>query len=299
MNKLDFNILIVDDTKSNIEILLELLGNTYNVIPALGGHKALKIVQKKKIDLILLDIMMPEISGLEVCEILRKDPTTKDIPIIFITAKTDESSIEKAYDVGGMDYVTKPFRPKELLARVKTQLRVQALIQHLESLSSTDQLTGVNNRRKFYDLAYSKFLNHEDTLYAVMIDIDHFKRINDTYGHPAGDVVIKTLAQAINGMISVETVFGRVGGEEFALLCSSSNDETVAELIENIRKNVEQMQIRIEPEKAINITISSGISSNAAVCNSLDELLKQADEALYQAKKSGRNRSIFRSVSRS
>lgn len=297
MEKLDFSILVVDDTKSNIEILLELLGGTYNVIPALNGQKALSIVRKKPIDLILLDIMMPEMNGLEVCDALRKDPGTKDIPIIFITAKTDESSIEKAYDVGGMDYVTKPFRPKELLARVKTQLRVQSLIRHLEALSSTDQLTGIYNRRKFYDLAYSKFSGSRDPLYAVMIDIDHFKAINDTYGHPVGDVVIKTLAQTIDGMLEEETVFGRVGGEEFAILCNAANDEVVTDRVEAIRTRVEALSIPVGTQ-TISVTISSGISDNKADCYSLDALLKAADEALYQAKETGRNRSIFRANER-
>ena len=123
------NILIIDDEKSNIDIILELLkkiniNNRYNVIIALSGEKALKIVEKRKIDLILLDIMMPSMDGYEVCKILKSNNETKNIPIIFITAKTDEYSIEKAFDIGGVDYITKPFRPKELLARVSTQLNI-------------------------------------------------------------------------------------------------------------------------------------------------------------------------------
>ena len=115
-------ILVVDDTKLNIEILLDLLGEKYSVIPSLSGEKALKIIQKKDIDLILLDIMMPDMDGYEVCRRIKKDDKTKDIPIIFITAKADEDSIEKAYDAGGVDYVTKPFSPREIISRISAHL---------------------------------------------------------------------------------------------------------------------------------------------------------------------------------
>ena len=156
-------ILVVDDTISNLDIMGVIL-DKYDVMDATSGKDALEILDEEQIDLILLDIMMPDMNGYEVCEILKANPKTKDIPIIFITAKTDENSIEKAYDVGGIDYVTKPFKPKELLARVKTQLHVQNLQNELRVLASTDPMTKLYNRRYFtkvsahaLDLAKKKF----------------------------------------------------------------------------------------------------------------------------------------------
>jgi len=133
MIKNRFNILVVDDTKLNVEILIDLLEDQYNIIPSLSGEKVMKIVKKMDIDLILLDIMMPDMDGFEVCKLLKSNPETKDIPIIFITAKTDEDSIEEAYEIGGIDYITKPFKPKELLAKVKREFKFQELTEKTRS----------------------------------------------------------------------------------------------------------------------------------------------------------------------
>lgn len=127
MIKEDATILLVDDTESNIDILVETLGEEYDLLVALDGESALEMAREEEIDLILLDIMMPQMDGFEVCEALKQSPKTKEIPIIFITAKTDAESIDKVYDIGGADYVTKPFREKELKKRVKTQLELAAL----------------------------------------------------------------------------------------------------------------------------------------------------------------------------
>ncbi|HRF56014.1 MAG TPA: response regulator [Campylobacterales bacterium] len=126
-------ILIVDDTETNIDILVELLGDEYDILVALDGKSALEIASEEIVDLILLDIMMPKMSGFEVCEELKKDDKTRDIPVIFITAKSDDDSIDEAYKIGGIDYVLKPFRPRELRVRVKTQLRLKALSSFFES----------------------------------------------------------------------------------------------------------------------------------------------------------------------
>jgi len=166
-------ILIVDDTESNIDILLELLSE-YDLAVATDGLSAIEIANNEDIDLILLDIIMPEMDGYDVCNSLKLSAKTKDIPIIFITAKTDENSIEKAYDIGGIDYVTKPFKPKELLARVKRELKLTFLIHNLNYLASHDPMTGIYNRRKFFELA-TKLFKTSTELFVVMIDIDKFK----------------------------------------------------------------------------------------------------------------------------
>lgn len=285
-------ILIVDDSISNLDILSELLIE-YDVIDTTSGADALEIVKEEKIDLILLDIVMPEIGGYEICEILKSNPDTKDIPIVFLTAKTDEDSIEKAYEIGGNDYIAKPLKPKELLARVKMQLELQSLIQNLEYMSSYDSMTNIYNRRKFFELAEYKFDSQKDNLFAVMIDIDSFKNINDTYGHDIGDNVIKTIIKTIQSILPEDSVFGRLGGEEFAIVCNHENETKLYDLIELMRKKVDESALDVENE-TIHFSISVGIAKYQDGTNALDELLKEADKLLYEAKDTGRNKIIFK-----
>lgn len=287
-------ILIVDDTETNIDILLELLGDEYDVMVALSGQGALEIVSEEDIDLILLDIMMPEMDGYEVCQIIKKESSTEDIPVIFITAKTDEDSIEKAYDVGGIDYVTKPFKPRELLARVKTQISLKELIHNLEYIASYDEMTGIYNRRKFFSLAINKFNESKENLYAIMMDIDKFKNVNDTYGHPVGDKVIKLVTKTISQQIDEESIFGRIGGEEFALICTGLSKDDVISKMDRIREDISKLSVTSDNNELVKFTISNGISKVSEELNSIDDVLKEADKALYEAKGTGRNKVIFR-----
>ena len=238
--------------------------------------------------------MMPEINGFEVCSRLKLQSSTSDITVIFVTAKTDEDSIEKAYDVGGIDYVTKPFKPRELQARIKTQIKLKALVDHLEYISSYDQMTGVFNRRKFFILATEALDVIQINLYAIMIDIDHFKSFNDTYGHAFGDEVIKGVTRAISNTMLEGSIFGRVGGEEFALLTHAISEDIAIQNIESMRKAVEALEFTTQDKSIAKCTISLGMAKSDKTLNSLDALLKKADDALYEAKGEGRNRSIFR-----
>ena len=286
-------ILIVDDTVENLDILGELL-NKYDVIDAINGKDALEIVKDEQIDLILLDIMMPEMDGFEVCKILQSNIETKDIPIIFITAKTDEDSIEKAYDMGGLDYVTKPFKPKELLARVKTQLKVQNLQNELKLLASTDSMTKLYNRRYFtkiseYTLKLSKRENHNVSI--IMLDIDKFKNVNDTYGHQVGDDVIIMLANKLMEHQRKSDIVCRYGGEEFVVLLPNTSIEGANSVAKKIREDVEQLTIKLDSKKELNFTISLGISQVDMKNDiNIESALKSADDALYEAKNSGRNK---------
>ena len=286
-------ILAVDDTVANLDILLVLLKD-FDVIEAAGGEAALEIVTEEEIDLILLDIMMPGMDGYTVCRRLKENEKTKNIPIIFITARTDEDAIEKAYDAGGVDYVTKPFKPKELLARVKIQLEHQEMIEKLEFLASHDPMTGIYNRRKFFELANRKFAESSKDLYAAMMDIDRFKKINDIYGHPTGDRVIKAVTRVVGENIDEGSVFGRLGGEEFAVICRYPNQDDVVARLESIREKVEQLETRSVGGELIRCTISEGVAKADETTHNLDELLQRADEMLYKAKGSGRNKAIFR-----
>ena len=286
-------LLIVDDTETNIDILVELLGNKYDVIVALDGEGALEAVHENRVDLILLDIMMPVMNGYEVCRRLKEKESTRDIPVIFISAKDDEESILSAYAEGAIDYITKPFKPLELLARVTTQLRVKELIEHLDYISSYDQMSGVYNRRKFFELSQKKFLQSQNNLYAVMIDIDNFKSINDTHGHPDGDKVIHFAAQTIYKNLEDGSIFGRLGGEEFAIICTDSSKQDFMDSMQMIREVIEKLEVISGRGERIKFTISLGVAKVATETQSLDELLKKADRALYEAKDLGRNRVVF------
>jgi diguanylate cyclase (GGDEF)-like protein len=287
-------VLIVDDTKTNIDILLNLLGEKYDIVVALDGESALETVEESSVDLILLDIMMPNIDGFEVCRRLKSNENTSDIPVIFLTARDDEESIERAYEIGAIDYITKPFKPIELLARINTQLRVKELIEHLNFISSYDEMTGIYNRRKFFELSEKKFAQNRNDMYAVMIDIDKFKNINDNYGHPMGDRVIKLVTKTISYFISGDAVFGRLGGEEFGIVCNYSSSSSVVDNIEKIREAIENLEIISDNGDSIKFTISEGVAKASPETKNLDELLKYADMSLYEAKGLGRNRVIFR-----
>ena len=297
------NILLVDSNITNIDILIKLLGDKYDLFVSLNGKDALNIVQTNHIDLILLDIMMPHINGYEVCNTLKLDDRTKDIPIIFITARNDEDSIEKAYDAGGIDYITKPFKPKELLARVQTVITLQNLIHELKEqheelklLASTDPMTGLYNRRYFHktsepliDLA--KRDKTETSI--ILIDIDKFKNINDTYGHQVGDNIIISLGKQLENFTRKSDIICRFGGEEFIILLPKTSIDGAAIISEKIRENIQNNIVYLDDNKKLSFTISIGVSKvNNDKDEDIDIAIHRADKALYEAKNSGRNKVI-------
>jgi diguanylate cyclase (GGDEF)-like protein len=297
-----YTILVVDDTKSDMEILLTHLGEEYNVIPALSGKKAMAIAEKEQIDLILLDIMMPEMDGYEVCTLLKENGATRDIPVIFLTTQTDEDAIEKAYDTGGIDYVTKPFRPKELLARIRRELQLHHLIKELETskeelriLATTDPMTRLYNRRSFADISTNLLglaKREAQSMSVLMIDIDGLKNINDVHGYGIGDIVIISVADKLRYMSRRGDVVCRYGGEEFVLLLVNTRIDGACTLGEKIRRQIEESVVKAESGK-LHFTISIGATEvNIQAEKNLEPALKRADTALYRAKEGGRNRLV-------
>ena len=287
----EVTILIVDDSRENIDILLSLLDD-YDLLVALNGPRALELTTKNDIDLILLDIVMPGMDGYEVCRCLKDQVQTRDIPILFITSRTDEGSLETAFASGASDYVTKPFRPRELRARVKTQIKLYRSLKKLEFAATRDALTGILNRREFFNRGQKMTTAAAGTLYAVMIDIDRFKRINDSYGHACGDQAIRLVTQRISDFLPADTIFGRLGGEEFAILIENDTPNAIQEQTEQIRSAIEKESFTCQ-EHQISISVSMGITIHQPGEN-LDSLLLRADQELYRAKGSGRNRICFR-----
>jgi diguanylate cyclase (GGDEF) domain len=229
-------ILIVDDTPANLLLLTQLLqAQSYDVRPVTHGAMTLVVARTLHPDLILLDIRMPDMDGYTVCQQLKADPETSQIPVIFISALDDVEDKIRAFECGGVDYITKPFQPLEVLARVRTHLalaqaraaleeanrELQRALAREAELARIDWLTGVYNRSYFYELAVREFAiatRYERPLAIGMIDVDHFKQINDRYGHLVGDQVLRSIAQTIAHQIRTTDCIGRFGGEEFILL---------------------------------------------------------------------------------
>jgi len=289
-------ILIVDDDTQNIKVAANALHSNDLIIGfARSGKEALERVEETNFDLILMDIMMPGMDGFEVCAKLKENPLTERIPILFLTAKTDDDSIERAYQVGGYDYITKPFRPRELVARVKLQLSQLALIRKLDYMASRDALTGIYNRRFFFQLSEKLFTGSNNDLVALMIDIDHFKNVNDTYGHQTGDKVLKSIVETIITALPENAIFGRLGGEEFAIMLGDISAEQGLNYAELLRESIATTLIAIDDNTELNCTVSIGLGTKENT-SSLDELLKSADDMLYTAKKEGRNRTVLRGI---
>ena len=286
-------ILIVDDVKINLDFLKMILIDKYNILSATNGKEAIALAKSENIDLILLDIIMPEMNGYEVCEILKNNPKTKNIPIIFVTSQIDEQSIVKGYESGAVDYVTKPYKRMELISKIKTHLKLKSLIEELEYIATHDTMTDIYNRRQFFKLSEKKFTQQKENLVVVMIDIDDFKKINDNYGHHIGDRVIKEFTKTIKNYISKDTIFGRIGGEEFALICNFEKESRIQKKVDILRKAIERTSIET-PYGKIKFTISLGVAKITNKHKNIDEALKEADDNLYIAKNEGKNKVIFR-----
>ncbi len=315
------NILIVDDTKANLIALAALLDSpNMNIFSASSGNEALKLLLKEDIDMVLLDVQMPEMNGFEVAEIMRANSKTRDIPIIFVTAiSKEEKYIFKGYELGAVDYLYKPISNEILKSKVNVFIRLneqtKIIINKTKVLEQTiaklkqaetkltyyarmDELTDVLNRRGFeseYELEWARAIRYNRKLSMLMIDIDDFKIFNDTYGHLEGDVCLKEVARTIKTSLQRATdIVSRFGGEEFIVILPGTDSKGAKVVAEEIRKNIENLKIR--NEKSINskfITVSIGITTTLPTRElNRKDLIEHADKALYRAKNSGKNKSI-------
>jgi diguanylate cyclase (GGDEF)-like protein len=290
-------VLIIDDVRTNIMVLQTTLGDECEIWSATSGLKGLDLALTQVPDLILLDIMMPEMDGYEVCRILKADPRTKNIPVIFVTAMNETESEAKGLAIGAIDYITKPLNPAIVKARVKNHLKMKQLQDHLESLSLTDPLTGIANRRHF-DLIFHReweaALQNENQLAVILLDIDHFKLFNDTYGHLAGDRCLQIIGKVLKDSLPSGAFAARFGGEEFICLLPAANSDEAQKTAEKIRRQIEELQIRHQKSETCNVvTVSIGVAAMVPenelhpVC-----LLRMVDQALYRAKFNGRNQVV-------
>ena len=284
-------ILIIDDNNENIKVAANIIKADNNIVWAtLNVKEGIKIAEMKSPDLILLDVQMPIMDGYEACRILKSKPETKNIPIMFMTARTDDESIHRAYKAGAVDYITKPIKKLELLARVQTQLKLSNMIKCLKEASVTDGLTKLYNHKKILELLnleIDRAKRYKRPLSIMMLDIDRFKSVNDEYGHVVGDKVLEQLAFEVKEQIRDLDTVGRYGGEEFLIIFPEINKSQAYQVAERLRKSVESLTF----DNGLTITISGGLSE---FTDEKDQfLVNEADNNLYKAKNSGRNKIAY------
>lgn len=290
-------VLIVDDSATNIQLLGNVLRDLdINLVFAQSGAEALDFAMQRQPDLILLDIMMPQMDGYETCRRLKEEPQTNHIPIIFVSAMGEPEDEKKGFDLGGVDYIVKPFKREIIRARVRTQLQLKRKLDLLESLASIDGLTEIPNRRSLDATLDTELKRHQrfgEPLSVGMLDIDHFKPFNDNYGHAQGDECLRQVAGTIEQQLQRPGDFvARYGGEEFAFILPATDIEGARKIAETIRLAVADLQLsHAFSPIADHLTISIGVATCCPHCPlSAPELLAQADNVLYEAKESGRNR---------
>lgn len=304
MNEM-FPILIVEDDAVSRRVLERLVSKAgYSVTAAENGLQALKLYQEQFFPIVLTDWLMPEMDGLELCKAIRNIEQEDYVYIILVTQKESKEDIAEGLEAGADDYLTKPVHLIELLARIKTGMRIIELERNLREakeevymLSITDPLTGTYNRRYLNENLSQEIdlaRKNKHPLAIILCDIDYFKRVNDTYGHLIGDLVLKSFARILRDAVDHRTDWvARYGGEEFIIVLKESNYENACIVSETLRNFVERATIKV-PEAEINITSSFGVTAfepqNTSQEISLEKMLDLADKCLYQAKTDGRNR---------
>ena len=278
-------ILIVDDSPDIRTLLrMQLQMDGHEVLEAENGNLGVKAAKEHGPDLVVLDVMMPEMDGLEACSLIRAEPACAAIYIIMLSAKNDTDDKVSGLDVGADSYIAKPFEPVELKAQIRAGLRT---VENRRQ-AIYDALTGLFNRRSFDALMARELASqerYEHALSLVMIDLDHFKAVNDTHGHDAGDAALRDLAEILRNVCRPSDLPCRWGGEEFVWLMPETNLEGAAQAAERLRADIEAHTF----EKAGTLTASLGVAQ-ANNGESAEQVHKRADEALHRAKDGGRNR---------
>lgn len=289
-------VLLIDDSIDVHRLLkVRLRHEQIRLVDALNARDGLELAKKEPPATILLDLDMPDTDGFEVLRALKEDSTTNSIPVIVLSAMSSSEDKVTAFDLGATDYVTKPFDLAELRARLRAALRLDQLLHLLADRANVDGLTGLGNRAHFNKRWAEKVAEcrrHPMPLALAMCDVDHFKRVNDTYGHPAGDEVLQGVAKMLQSECREIDVACRYGGEEFALIMPATSTPDALVVAERVREALMRVIWPRHPEHQITMSIglvgSSGGIGEATAAN----WLEQADRNLYSAKRDGRNRVV-------
>ena len=289
------SVMIIDDEKANLFYLNHLLGVEYTIYLIRDAGEAVERAKEYRPDLILLDVVMPEMSGYDLITALKRTDETRAIPVIFITGLSDSSDEIKGLDLGADDYIAKPFHDAIVKLRVRNQIKIVNQMRLIERLSMIDQLTEIANRRSFDSQIYTDWrmaIRSKTEISLLMIDVDGFKAYNDTYGHQQGDAVLQTVAAVLKRTLFRATDFAaRWGGEEFAVLLPMTDVQGAMAVAEAIRENVENTTITCADGTVTNVTVSIGVNTQVPSRDvSVTGFLSDADKALYTAKKTGKNR---------
>jgi diguanylate cyclase (GGDEF)-like protein len=290
-------LLVVDDQPANIQALYQAFSADHQVLMATGGEQALKLAATKLPDLILLDVVMPGMDGHEVCRRLKAEPATRDIPVIFVTAHSDEAAETQGLALGAVDFISKPVNPAIVRARVKTHLTLKAQADLLRQWVYVDGLTGVRNRRGFDEqlaAEWGRSVREGSALSVVLLDVDFFKRYNDHYGHQAGDACLRAVAACLRQAVKRPAdLVARYGGEEFACLLPGTPLDGALAFARQLGAAVEALALE-HAQSTVSpvVTVSLGVcATDGNQPGTADALLRAADAQLYAAKAAGRNRS--------
>ncbi|RAU22393.1 diguanylate cyclase response regulator [Paramagnetospirillum kuznetsovii] len=312
-------VLIVDDDPGTIRLLGKIIEDFGDIFFATSGAEALAMVRERQPDLMLLDAEMPDMTGFEVCETIKRDPIFADLPILFVSAHTDMESETKALELGAVDFISKPPSPPVVRARVRTHLNLKLRTDQLHRLASVDGLTGIANRRSFdttLEEEWRRTCRAKTPLCLLLIDVDHFKRYNDHYGHQAGDQCLRTIAAALAGCLHRPgDLLARYGGEEFAAVLPACSLDDAAKLAEKMRQAVAALHLpHAASETGAEVSISLGAATLSLGCQTkgsdyptwsgacpdsqdchggIAALIAAADAGLYRAKAAGRNRVVL------
>ncbi len=289
-------LLVVDDQPINIQVMHQVFGTDHQVFMATNGEQALAICQANPPDLVLLDVVMPGMDGFEVCARLKANPSTRNIPVIFVTAHSDAAQETHGLSVGAVDFISKPVNPAVVRARVKTHLTLKFQSDLLRNLVFLDGLTGVYNRRYFdqqMGVEWARAARNNTTLSLIMVDVDHFKLYNDRYGHQAGDDCLRQIAQILKSSLRRPSdLVARYGGEEFACILPETGYEDALAITQEIERMVRAHKIphAFSQHDGV-VTASLGLAARTAqAVGDAVALVGLADAQLYLAKQTGRGR---------
>ncbi|WP_262691348.1 GGDEF domain-containing response regulator [Kordiimonas aestuarii] len=293
-------VLVIDDSAIVLEMIERTIGDIVEVITASTGKAGLVKLLEHKPTLVLLDVKLPDIDGMKVCKAIKADNRTKHVPVLLITGEeTDADAEAAAFATGAADFIRKPMHPAVVRARVKLQLELEmrahalnAVNIELQRLASTDMLTGCLNRNYFInsaDAELSRMKRHDFAVCVAILDLDHFKNVNDSFGHAAGDEVLRLAAACMKDAVRHEDTVGRLGGEEFAILLPVADAGGALIVLERLRERLSELRYQgTRPDYSV--TTSIGLAEVYHRDLKIEDALQRADEALYRAKREGRNR---------